>query len=90
MSFMSPQRFAPADVRIADHAAKTSGVQDVKKLANDAMNPLFSATVQATEKAIVNAMRGARTMTGFKAPARLAARCPTQVQSPSIASTVRA
>jgi len=45
-------------------AAKTSGVQDVKMLANDEMNPLFSATVQATEEAIVNAMVGAETMTG--------------------------
>ena len=33
---------------------------------NDDMNPLFDATVQATEEAIVNAMVGAETMTGFE------------------------
>lgn len=32
---------------------------------NDEMNPLFEATVQATEEAIVNAMVGAETMTGI-------------------------
>jgi L-aminopeptidase/D-esterase-like protein len=33
-------------------------------LPNDAMDPLFEATVQATEEAIVNSMVAARTMTG--------------------------
>jgi L-aminopeptidase/D-esterase-like protein len=33
-------------------------------LSNEGMNPLFSATVQATEEAIVNAMVAAETMTG--------------------------
>ncbi len=33
-------------------------------LPNDRMNPLFAATVQATEEAIVNAMVAAETMTG--------------------------
>jgi len=33
-------------------------------LPNDEMNPLFEATVQATEEAIVNAMVAAETMTG--------------------------
>ena len=47
-------------------AAKTTGVQDLKMLANDEMNPVFSATVEATEEAIVNAMVGAETMTGFQ------------------------
>ena len=35
-------------------------------LPNDEMNPLFEAVVQATEEAIVNAMVGAETMTGFQ------------------------
>lgn len=39
-------------------------VADVKMLSNEGMNPLFSATVQATEEAIVNAMIAAETMTG--------------------------
>lgn len=45
---------------------KTTGVQDVKMLANDRMNPLFGATVEATEESIVNAMVAAETMTGFQ------------------------
>jgi D-aminopeptidase len=39
-------------------AAKTTGVQDLKMLANDQMNDLFTATAEATEEAIVNAMVG--------------------------------
>jgi L-aminopeptidase/D-esterase-like protein len=31
---------------------------------NDRLNPVFEATVQATEEAIINAMIGAETMTG--------------------------
>jgi L-aminopeptidase/D-esterase-like protein len=47
-------------------AAKTTGVQDLKMLSNDQMNPIFDATVQAVEEAVVNAMVGAETMTGYK------------------------
>jgi L-aminopeptidase/D-esterase-like protein len=36
----------------------------VAMLPNGSMDPLFSATVQATEEAIVNAMIAAETMTG--------------------------
>jgi L-aminopeptidase/D-esterase-like protein len=32
---------------------------------NDHLNPLFAATVQATEEAIVNALVAAETMTGI-------------------------
>jgi L-aminopeptidase/D-esterase-like protein len=35
-------------------------------LPNDRMDPLFQATVQATEEAIVNAMVAAETMTGIE------------------------
>src|SRR5208283_4491158 len=45
-------------------AAKSTGLADVKMVANDDMSPLFSATVQATEEAIVNALVAAQTMTG--------------------------
>ncbi len=45
-------------------AAKTTGNVTPTMLPNDRMNPLFSATVQAVEEAIVNAMVGADTMTG--------------------------
>jgi L-aminopeptidase/D-esterase-like protein len=34
-------------------------------LANDAINPLFHAAVDATEEAIINAMVAAKTMTGI-------------------------
>jgi D-aminopeptidase len=40
-------------------------VAQIAMLPNWAMNPLFDATIQATEEAIVNAMVGARTMTGI-------------------------
>jgi D-aminopeptidase len=33
-------------------------------LPNDLMNPLFYATIEATEEAIVNALLAAETMTG--------------------------
>jgi L-aminopeptidase/D-esterase-like protein len=39
-------------------------VADVKMLPNDRINPIFMATVQATEEAIINAMVAAETMTG--------------------------
>ncbi|HYB54106.1 MAG TPA: P1 family peptidase [Thermoanaerobaculia bacterium] len=42
-------------------APRTAGVT---MLSNEGMNPLFEATVQATEEAIVNAMVAADTMTG--------------------------
>ena len=45
-------------------AAKAKGVEPVTMLPNDRINPIFQATVQATEEAIVNALLAARTMTG--------------------------
>ncbi len=45
-------------------AAGTRGAVDVKMLPNDSLNPVFEATVQATEEGIINAMVGAETMTG--------------------------
>src|SRR6266704_1563746 len=47
-------------------AAKTEGVVQLTMLPNDQMNPLFSATVEATEEAIINAMVAAETMTGIE------------------------
>ncbi len=41
-------------------------VKDLKMLPNDAIDPIFAATVQATEEAIVNAMVAAETMTGIE------------------------
>jgi L-aminopeptidase/D-esterase-like protein len=45
-------------------AAKKEGLAELTMLPNDRMNPLFDATVQATEEAIVNALVAAETMVG--------------------------
>ena len=45
-------------------AASDTGLVHPEMLPNSRMNPLFYATVQATEEAIVNAMIAAETMTG--------------------------
>jgi len=45
-------------------AASTSGIRQLSMVPNDEMNPLFEATAQATEEAIVNALVAAETMTG--------------------------
>ena len=42
----------------------STGIRDLKMLANQQLNPLFLATVQATEEAVINAMIAAETMTG--------------------------
>ena len=46
-------------------ADKEPGPNQVLAVSNERINPLFAATVEATEEAIVNAMIGARTMTGI-------------------------
>src|SRR5262249_5747706 len=45
-------------------AASTPDVASVQMLSNDRISAVFSATVQATEEAIVNALVAAETMTG--------------------------
>jgi L-aminopeptidase/D-esterase-like protein len=52
--------FSTANAR----AAKPSGIPQLNMLPNDQMDPLFEATVEATEEAIVNALVAAETMTG--------------------------
>jgi len=47
-------------------AEKSGKLLEVKMLTNDDLNPLFAATVEATEEAIVNAMVAAETMTGIE------------------------
>lgn len=47
-------------------AGASKGLVDVAMLPNDQMNPVFEATVQATEEAIINAMLGAETMAGYE------------------------
>lgn len=46
-------------------AAATDHVEDLKMLPNDMMNPIFAATVEATEESIINAMVAATSMTGI-------------------------
>ena len=46
-------------------SAKRSDVETVKMLRNSRMDPLFTAAVQATEEAIVNALIAATTMVGI-------------------------
>jgi D-aminopeptidase len=47
-------------------AAAADHVVDLKMLPNDKLDPVFAATVQATEEAIINAMIAAETMTGIE------------------------
>src|SRR5207253_8442341 len=45
-------------------AAKKDGLVRVQMLPHERLDPLFTATVQATEEAVVNALVAARTMVG--------------------------
>jgi L-aminopeptidase/D-esterase-like protein len=46
-------------------AAAPDHVVDLKMLPNERIEPIFAATIQATEEAVVNAMIAADTMTGI-------------------------
>ena len=48
------------------HANKAPGPNSVLAVSNEEISPFFTATVEATEEAIINAMVGAKTMTGFE------------------------
>jgi L-aminopeptidase/D-esterase-like protein len=48
----------------ANAGAAKANLAQLSMLANNQMNPIFEATVQATEEAIVNALVAAETMTG--------------------------
>jgi L-aminopeptidase/D-esterase-like protein len=47
-------------------AAAAKAPASVSMLPNDSINGVFEAAVQATEEAILNAMVGAETMTGYQ------------------------
>src|SRR5256884_833994 len=47
-------------------AAASDHLVDLKMLPNDQIEPVFAATVQATEEAVINAMVAAETMTGIE------------------------
>ena len=46
-------------------ASNSKGMRQVSMLPNEQLNPLFLATVQATEEAVINAMVAAETMKGI-------------------------
>jgi D-aminopeptidase len=46
-------------------AVGCKGIHDLKMLPNDSLDPIFLATVQATEEAVINAMVAAETMKGI-------------------------
>jgi D-aminopeptidase len=46
------------------NAAKSEGTPSLVMLPNERIDPLFQATIEATEEAVVNAMLAAQTMTG--------------------------
>ena len=46
-------------------AANTKSLRQITMLPNEQLNPLFLATVQATEEAVINAMVAAETMKGI-------------------------
>ena len=48
----------------APYEADEAGTWDLTAVSSDWMNPIFEATVQAVEEAIVNALVAAETMTG--------------------------
>jgi D-aminopeptidase len=48
------------------HAEGGKEVKDLHMLPNDAIDPIFAATVQATEESIINAMVAAETTTGIE------------------------
>jgi L-aminopeptidase/D-esterase-like protein len=50
----------------ANLSAMDSPVAKVETLSNDAISPVFEATVQSTEEAIINSMVAAQTMRGFR------------------------
>jgi len=51
----------------AGAASPESGVASIQLLANAKINPIFDATIFATEEAILNAMAAAETMCGYEA-----------------------
>jgi D-aminopeptidase len=58
--------FATGNRGLSHHAAEEDprGTVDVRMVVDEAINPLFEATAEATEEAIVNALLAAETMTG--------------------------
>jgi L-aminopeptidase/D-esterase-like protein len=60
----SGDMFKPSPPLIGNAAKRAGGMATLSMLPNDALGPIFDATVQATEEAIVNALVAAQDMTG--------------------------
>ena len=76
--------FSTANPRAGDG----EGTVPLTMLPNDRMDPLFEATVGATEEAIVNALVAARTMTGFRGRTVIGAPPRPPARDPADATTV--
>jgi D-aminopeptidase len=50
---------------VANHDVKSQGVNAIKMLGNESLDPIFAGTAEATEEAIVNTMVAAKTMVGI-------------------------
>jgi L-aminopeptidase/D-esterase-like protein len=57
--------FSTANPGAVSPTGDTKGLHQLTMLPNDSLDPIFLATVQATEEAVVNAMVAAETMTGI-------------------------
>ena len=64
-------------------AADEDKVAQAGLIPNDSMDPLFEATVQATEEAILNALCAARTVTGYQGNVAYAITDAPPVSDPS-------
>jgi L-aminopeptidase/D-esterase-like protein len=62
IAFSTANRGADGGNSLPDGSALAAA--SLKRLPSQAMDPLFTATVEATEEAILNAMLAAETMTG--------------------------
>ena len=51
-------------MNLANPGAAKADLATIQALSNEKMNPLFEATVQATEEAIINTLVAAETMVG--------------------------
>jgi L-aminopeptidase/D-esterase-like protein len=75
--------FSTANPRAADD----DKVVGVEMIPNDSMDPLFEATAQATEEAIINALIAARTLTGRGG--KNTATAITDVSNPSLVDVMK-
>ena len=65
-----------------DVGTEEGGLYDLKMLGDSELTPLFGATVEATEEAVVNALVAAETMTGREGYTRpCAPACPPERDS---------